>query len=83
MGRLAKDCAKFQGLSNGRCGKVQILLLDITRFTLERLVTLATVHQHLTSHDTRGNASGKDVKERRLASTRDTLKNIVSDPIAE
>jgi hypothetical protein len=51
---------------------MQVLLLDVTSFALERVVTLATINKHLTADDTHGDTSGKHIQESSFSGTRDT-----------
>lgn len=52
---LSKHGTETQSLPNSGSGKMQILLLDISGFPLERLVALAAVDKHFTRHHTHSN----------------------------
>lgn len=53
--------------------EMKILLLDIARLALERLIPWATINQHFTTDDTHGHTGREHIQKCRLTSTGDTL----------
>jgi hypothetical protein len=55
---------------------MKILLLDIARFSLERIVTLTALDEHISSHDSNGYTIREYVQKRCLAGTGFALYNL-------
>jgi hypothetical protein len=60
--RLSQKRAELQRLANSRSRQMDILLLDIASFPLERVVTGETVHENLASNDAHCYSGGQNVE---------------------
>jgi hypothetical protein len=74
VGGLTEDGAEAKCFTYSGRVKVKILLLNITRFALERLIPRPAVDEHFTGNNTHSNTSRKDIQQCCLTGTRDTLR---------
>ena len=69
MTGLTKQSRELERFSDRTSFKMYILLLDITRFPLKRLVSRFAVDQNPTANYTHSNTSSEDVEESSLSSS--------------